>query len=157
MSRAFVSEEAAESAASLLPERPVSHAPNLVTRRGLELIGREVARLQDLLAAAPADGPDHPRIARDLRYWKARQASATLVEPAAGAADEVAFGTRVTIRRGDATQSWQLVGEDEAEPARGLLSWTSPLATALLGGRAGEEVEIGDGRQTVTILSIDRD
>jgi transcription elongation GreA/GreB family factor len=156
MSRAFVSEEATEASASLPPERPVSTAPNLVTRRGLRLIECEVARLLDLLAQTTPDSPDRPRIARDLRYWKARQASARLVEPASGNPDEVAFGTKVTIVRDGSTKSYQLVGEDEADPAQGLLSWISPLATALLGGRAGEVVEIGSGRQAVTIQRIER-
>jgi transcription elongation GreA/GreB family factor len=156
MSRAFISEEAAEATASLAPERPISDAPNFVTPRGLQLIDREVARLQELLLATPSDGPDRPRIARDLRYWRARQASTKLVEAAIGRPDEVAFGTRVTIVRDSSTISYQLVGEDEADPAQGLLSWTSPLATALLGGRVGDVVEIGGGRQAVTIRQIER-
>ena len=156
MSRAFVSEEAAEATAALLPERPISDAPNLVTPKGLKLIEGEVARLQALLAGTTSDGPERPRIARDLRYWRARQASARLVEPAAGRTDEVAFGTRVTIDRDGAAISYQLVGEDEADPSRGLLSWTSPLATALLGGRVGDVVDIGGGRQAVTIRRIER-
>ena len=71
--------------------------------------------------------------------------------------DEVAFGTRVTIIRDGPTITYQIVGEDEADPARGLLNWASPLATALLGGQVGDEVEIGGGRAPVTIGRIERD
>ena len=156
MSRAFVSEETTEAAASQLPERPVSGAPNLVTARGLKLINAEVDRLQALLVHAAADDVDRPRMARDLRYWKARQASARLMDSPAGEADEVAFGSKVTILRDGKAASYRIVGEDEADPARGLLSWTSPLATALLGARAGDEVDIGGGRAPVTVERIER-
>jgi transcription elongation GreA/GreB family factor len=156
MSRAFVSEETTEANASQLPERPISSAPNLVTARGLKLINEEVERLQTLLARASADDPDRPRLARDLRYWKARQASAQLVPSPPGDPDEVAFGTLVTIVRDGHTTAYQIVGEDEADPARGLLSWISPVATALLGGQAGDEVDIGGGRAPVTIQRIER-
>ena len=36
------------------------------------------------------------------------------------------------------TQAFRLVGEDEAEAAHGLISWTAPLAQSLLGPEAGE-------------------
>jgi transcription elongation GreA/GreB family factor len=156
MSRAFVSEETTEANAAQLPERPVSSAPNLVTARGLALINEEVDRLQAMLARAAADDAERPRIARDLRYWKARQASARLVEPTAGAPDEVAFGVRVTILRDGKSATYRIVGEDEADPARGLLSWASPLATALLGGGVGDEVDVGGGRMPVVIQRIER-
>jgi len=156
MSRAFVSEETTEANASQLPERPIGSAPNLVTAHGLKLIHEEVERLQALLARASADDPDRPRLARDLRYWKARQASAKPVQSPAGDADEVAFGTRVTIVHDGRTTTYQIVGEDEADPARGLLSWISPMAAALMGGQVGDEVDIGGGRALVTILRIER-
>jgi transcription elongation GreA/GreB family factor len=156
MSRAFVSEEAAEASAAALPERPVSAAPNLVTPRGLDLIDAQVARLEGLLAEAAPDAPERAGLARELRYWRARRASAQVVAPAPGAPDEVAFGTQVTIRRGGASTSYRIVGEDEADPPRGLLSWTSPLAGALMGARAGDVVEFGDGRPAVTVERIER-
>ena len=78
-------------------------------------------------------------IERELRYWSARRASARLVEPAA--ADRVRFGMRVTLRLpSGTTQAFRLVGEDEAEAAHGLISWTAPLAQSLLGREAGESV-----------------
>ena len=55
MSRAFVSEEAEESRASRLPERPISPHPNLVTPNGLVLIDEAVAGLQAALGEAGAD------------------------------------------------------------------------------------------------------
>jgi transcription elongation GreA/GreB family factor len=155
MSRAFVSEEAAEANTAVLLERPVSPAPNLVTVRGLELIDTEVARLEKLLGEMAADNPERARIGWDLRYWRARRASAQVVTRPAGTPDEVAFGTKVTICRGGGAVSYRIVGEDEADPPNGLLSWTSPLAKSLMGARAGDVVEIGGGRPAVMVDSIE--
>ncbi len=155
MSRAFVSEAAAEASAAILPERPVSAAPNLVTPRGLKLIDAELARLQRLLEGSAPDDPMRAAVARDLRYWRARQASAQLVVPAAAEPVEVAFGTRVSIRRGAAVSTYTIVGEDEADPPKGLLSWTSPLARSLMGSQRGDVVDGGD-RPSVTVEAVER-
>jgi transcription elongation GreA/GreB family factor len=155
MSRAFVSEDAAQANSAVLPERPISAAPNLVTHRGLLLIDTAIARLQKLLGELAVDDPERARVARDLRYWRARRASAQVVAVPAGAPNAVAFGTKVTIRRGGSTISYRIVGEDEADPPHGLLSWTSPLAESLMGARAGDVVEVGGGRPAVTVESIE--
>ena len=155
MSRAFVSEDAAESRDAFVADRPISPAPNLVTERGLALIEAEVAQLAQRQAETSRDDPARPAIDRDLRYWRARRASATLVPFIAGTA-EVGFGCRVTVRRaGAGTVTYRIVGEDEADPSAGLLGWTSPLATALIGAGIGETVEVGGGRPAVTIDAID--
>lgn len=156
MSRAFVSEDAAAASAAAVPERPVSRLPNLVTPRGLKLIEQRIADLQAALALREADAPDRPGLARDLRYWRTRRASAQLVEPGAAPA-EVAFGTAVTVRRGGSATRYRIVGEDEADPAAGLLSWASPLAAALMGARAGDTVKLGGDRPSVTVEAIEQE
>jgi transcription elongation GreA/GreB family factor len=140
VSRAFVrdSDETPES----LPERPVSSHPNFVTPRGLAQIEAQVQQLtaQRQAARASDDRAARLRIERDLRYWNARRASARLIEPGA-AAQRVRFGTQVTLRPASGvTQVFRLVGEDEADAAQGLLSWTAPLAQSLLGRQSGESV-----------------
>ena len=154
MSRAFVSEESAEAAASQVPERPVSTAPNLVTPSGLAHIDAEVARLEAALAALDAEDPEHARMARDLRYWRARHTTAQLVPPAEGEPEEVAFGTSVTVRREGESVTYRIVGEDEADPAQGLLAYNSPLVVALTGAAVGDVVELGGGRPAVTVERI---
>jgi transcription elongation GreA/GreB family factor len=75
---------------------------------------------------------------RDLRYWSARRASAQLVErtPADGTAG---FGSTVTLERADGRrQTWRIVGDDEADPANGSVSYVSPLARAVMGKTVGE-------------------
>jgi transcription elongation GreA/GreB family factor len=157
VSRAFVNEEAAEAAAAVLPDKPVSAHPNLVTPSGLRLIDGHVARLQAALAGSGSDDENRPRLTRDLRYWRARRNSAQVVEAPPRAPREVAFGTAVTVRRDGTAVRYRIVGEDEADPAKGLLSWTSPLAETLLGARIGETVEVGGDRPPVVIEGIERD
>jgi transcription elongation GreA/GreB family factor len=135
MSRAFV-KETAESAPP--PERMVSDGPNLVTEAGAAHIAAEVARLEAALKTE-ANPLLRETLARDLRYWSVKQASAQIVPPPTG--DTAAFGSRVTIRRGAREQSFRIVGEDEADPAHGLLNFKSPLAAAILGARKGDVIE----------------
>jgi transcription elongation GreA/GreB family factor len=153
MSRAFVKE--IDDAPPPPPlERPISTAPNRVTARGARLIDAAVAGLERQLAALPAVG-DLPVLRRDLRYWLARQASMQIasVDPAP---TQVAFGTRVRIRRGSRESELTIVGEDEADPAAGLVAWTAPLARALEGAEIGEivEFEAGGNIEEATVLAI---
>lgn len=154
MSRAFVSEEAEESRASAVPERPISAHPNLVTPNGLALIDAALASAQAALAEVPADDTTRPRLQRDLRYWQARRATATPIEPRTLPPDEVVFGVLVTVKRGKTTSRFRIVGEDEADPAQGLLSYMAPLAAAVLGAEAGETVEI-EGREPALVVAIE--
>ena len=155
MSRAFVSEAAKEARAALLPERPISPHDNLVTPNGLALIDAQLATTQGALSAAAADDAARPRLARDLRYWQARRASARIVEPRQSTPGEVVFGVMVVMRRGGTASRFRIVGEDEADPPRALLSWTSPLAGALMGAHAGDIVDPGGGREPVLIEAIE--
>lgn len=151
MSRAFVKES---DSVDDLPDRLISPHPNLVTREGLAQIEREVARLSRLYAEAQAaaDRDGLAVAARDLRYWTARLASAELVPPPQDRR-EVRFGAIVVLDRADGRrQTYQIVGEDEADPRAGTLSWVSPLAKALSGKCAGDDVSAG--ATTFTIVEI---
>ncbi len=64
-----------------------------------------------------------------------------MVEPASGG--EVHFGSTVEIERDDGVrQTFRIVGEDEADPARGTLAFVAPLAVALTGKQAGDTVTV---------------
>jgi len=66
----------------------------------------------------------------------------------------VRFGGTVTIEREDGrTQSWKIVGEDQADPAKGSISHVAPLARALIGKRVDDEAEVAG--QTVAIIAVD--
>jgi transcription elongation GreA/GreB family factor len=150
MSRAFVKE--VEPEIDGLPDRPMSTHPNFVTAEGLATIERTLSRFEAANKAAVAKN-DRTAIAatqRELRYWKARRSTAEVVEPAADKS-QVHFGATVTVRRDDGrAQTFRIVGEDEAEPARGTISYVSPLARAVLGGIVGDTVEVSGGNATIT-------
>lgn len=154
MSVAFTKEEDYEATAADLPDRPISSHPNLVTPDGLDAIEAELAAARAAYAAAQTGDVKEDRTAmaratRDLRYWSSRRGSAQLVEPATSDG-VVRFGGTVTIEREDGRrQTWRIVGEDEADPTKGSVSYVSPLAQAVLGKGvgdlamvAGAEVEI---------------
>jgi transcription elongation GreA/GreB family factor len=151
MSRAFTKEtdEVPE-----LPDRQVSEHPNLVTTRGLALIEAEVKRFEQALAEA-TEAEDREKIAaaqRELRYWTARRATAE-VQPPPVDCDSVRFGCRVTIERDDGRkQTYRIVGEDEADPAEGTLSYVSPLARALIGKEIGDVVPAGQSEAEIVAI-----
>ena len=141
MSRAFVKES--DQDAESLPERAISPHPNLVTARGLALLEARVRELEAERSAARAAndsgraGAHRPRPALFPGATRQRQAPIS----AAPNPDQVRFGVRALLQLPDgATQSFQLVGEDEADPKAGLISYVSPLATSLMGLRVGDEL-----------------
>ncbi|MFO7478472.1 MAG: transcription elongation factor GreA [Methyloceanibacter sp.] len=154
MSKAFTKEAEGGEVYDDLPDRPVS-PHNLVTPKGLEMIEAELARLHREHAAAK-DADDESRLAkvnRDLRYWTSRRATAQVVEPPTDFS-EVRFGSTVTIEREDGRrQTYRIVGEDEAEPSLGTLSYVSPVAQALLGKPVGETVQAGTAEATIADIS----
>lgn len=159
MSVAFTKEDSAETAAeTMLPERPVPAGPNLVTPAGLSALERQLAEARAAYEAALTieDVNERRRQAanpfRDLRYLAERVRTAQVV-PAAAGTDVVAFGGKVTFRRDDGrVQSYVIVGEDEAEPKAGSISFASPIARALMGRAVGEVVSLGDSE--LEIVSI---
>lgn len=154
MSRAFVKERDQAQGVAELPDRPISPHPNLVTAEGLAALDAEYARLQREHADAQAGGDRAAvaSLARDLRYFAARRASAQVVAPP-GDADLVHFGSRVTIDRADGRrQTFRIVGEDEADPSRGTLSHASPLARALIGKKIGDVVRAGNGEAEIAAI-----
>jgi transcription elongation GreA/GreB family factor len=154
MSRAFVRENDGAEVPQDLPERPVSSHPNFVTARGLQQIE---SRIHELEAAreAPKRSEDKDalgRVDRDLRYWQQRKATAKVVEPDSEPV-KVRFGVRVTLQYEDGTErTFTLVGEDEADPAQGLISWISPIAQALIGTSVGDEVSLQGLHAEITNL-----
>jgi transcription elongation GreA/GreB family factor len=156
MSRAFVRENDGAEVPQDVPERPVSSHPNFVTARGLQQIEN---RIDELEAAreAPKRSEDKDalaRVDRELRYWQQRKASAKLVAPERQPV-KARFGVRVTLQYDDGAQrSYTLVGEDEADPAQGLISWISPIAQALIGHGVGDEVTLQGQRAEIASLDI---
>lgn len=149
MSRAFVKETANDAPP---PERMVPDGPNLVTETGAAQIAAHVARLEAALKAE-TNVLLRETLERDLRYWAVRQASAQVVPPSNG--DIVAFGSKVTFTRNGRRQTYRIVGEDEADPAQGLLNVSSPLAAALIGARESDVVEMTSPPAEIEILKVE--
>jgi transcription elongation GreA/GreB family factor len=158
MAVAFTREEDYESQAANLPDRPISPHPNLVTATGLAAIEAELSAARAAYAAAQAEGgistdrTAMARATRDLRYWAARRASAQLTEPA-DSRDIVQFGRTVDCEREDGRrQTFRIVGEDEADPAKGSVSYVSPLARGLLGKTVGDIAMVNGAEVEVTAV-----
>jgi transcription elongation GreA/GreB family factor len=158
MSVAFTREEDLESRAADLPDRPISPHLNLVTASGLAAIEQALAEANAAYAAArgagdiSTDRTPMARATRDLRYWSARRATAQLSEPEP-VAGQVQFGRTVEVEREDGRrQAFRIVGEDEADPAAGRISYVSPLARALMGREVGDVVNLGGGE--VEVLGV---
>ena len=154
MSRAFVKEDDAGGGLEPLPDRPISPHPNIVTPEGLAAIEHQLATWQERHGAAVAadDRAALAASARELRYWNARRASAQVVKPP-DRPSEAAFGTTVTIERDDGRQqTWRIVGEDEADPAHGTLSYMAPVARALIGKSVGDTVRAGNSDAEIVAI-----
>ncbi|MGC2458452.1 MAG: transcription elongation factor GreB [Gallionellaceae bacterium] len=83
-------------------------------------------------------------IDRRIRFLAKRMDNAVVVDPALREkCDQVFFGATVTVSNSEGVETtYSIVGVDEADPGRGLVSWVSPLARALLKARAGDTVSL---------------
>ena len=132
-------------------ELPIPPGPNLVTPRGRALIEARVVELEAALAATP-DAEAAKPIARDLRYWKTRRATA--IDTAPRGDGVVGFGSRVRFALAGKERAVTLVGDDEADPPAGLLSFSAPLARALMGAEAGELVAFNGREEAIEVLEV---
>lgn len=159
MSVAFTKEESAETASeTLLPDRPISPHPNLVTEGGFRALELQLAQAREAYDATAKieDVNERRRQAagplRDLRYLAERIRTAQVV-PDPTSTDTVAFGSTVTFSREDGrVQKYRIVGEDEADPKTGSISYASPVARALTGKVMGDVVNVGE--QELEIIAI---
>ena len=144
MSRAFVKEN--EDQVPELPERPQSPHPNFVTPRGLALLKQQLIDLEGAKhrLATEQNLLDKEALLvteRDIRYVQERLTRAVPVDYAQQPRDRVDFGAIVeTEDENGVKRSFEIVGEDEADPNVGKLSWVSPLALALKDAKVDDTV-----------------
>ncbi|HUD29090.1 MAG TPA: GreA/GreB family elongation factor [Novosphingobium sp.] len=132
-------------------ELPLPPGPNLVTSAGLELIRRRIGELEAEIRTLE----DETRLKsakRDLRYWQTRLSTAEVQPEPSG--DKVMFGSRVRFALDGRSREATIVGHDEAEPAKGRLAFSAPLARALLGARAGDFVDFNGREDAIEVLEI---
>jgi transcription elongation GreA/GreB family factor len=143
VSRAFVKDEDRET--EVVTKRPQRRHPYYVTPEGHERLMRD-------LAAAQAAGDE-----RASEEAQERLSGAIVVRPEDQPRDIVRFGAGVTVETPDRKRTaYRIVGEDEADPLQGRISWLSPLAQALLEHRAGDRVvwQRPAGNVALKIVSI---
>jgi len=129
----------------------VEEGPNPVTPEGMAQIEAHVTRLETSLKSE-ANVLLRETLERDLRYWSQRKLTADVVQPSSDGT--VAFGSTVTIERNGRKQTFRIVGIDEADAAKGLISFRSPMAQAALGARSGDVIEAHEPLGEIEILSI---
>jgi transcription elongation GreA/GreB family factor len=162
MSRAFTREDDG-SAPEALPDLPQSPHPNYVTPSGLAALH---ARLREARARLAALQPQKDEIdarlpiamaERDIRFLDERIRRAIPVDSQSQPPGVVAFGAEVEVTGEDgAPRTFRIVGEDEADPGRGLITPFSPLGRALIGMRAGDVAvwERPAGRLELEIVAV---
>jgi transcription elongation GreA/GreB family factor len=159
LSVAFTKEDSAETASETqLPDRPISPHPNLVTETGLNVLQSQLQQAQNAYEATLKieDVNERRRQAalplRDVRYFSARLRTAKVI-PSPSSTEIVAFGSTVTFSRVDGrVQKYRIVGEDEADPKAGSISFVSPVAKAMMGKSAGDVIETAG--QEIEIVAI---
>ncbi|MEO6423087.1 MAG: transcription elongation factor GreB [Candidatus Nitrotoga sp.] len=97
-------------------------------------------------------------IDRRIRFLSKRLENSAVVDPEQrGFCDQVFFGATVTVCRQDgAEHTYSIVGVDEADAGRGLISWVSPLARALLKARVEDVVmlHLPDGVEELVVVEV---
>lgn len=97
-------------------------------------------------------------IDRRIRFLTKRLDLAEVVDPAAREdTDQIFFGATVLYSTADGHENRvTIVGVDEVDPARGYVSWISPIAAALLKARIGDQVTLRTpvGIETLDIVDV---
>ena len=163
MSRAFIKELDDNLDNIDLPERPQSEHINYMTVQGLGRIKLQLNDLQrqytklkeqeDKLSAKNQIKP----LEAEVRYLQKRVQCAIPIDINAQASEDIRFGATVDlIDDEDVQYTFMIVGEDEADVERGLISWVSPLARELIGKRSGDSVlwQRPAGDKNLEILSF---
>lgn len=154
-----------------------SDATNMITEDGLRELHEELAALEsegrreiaERIKVAREWGDlkenseyhdaknDQAHLETKIARLRERISSAVVVEQQAGEADTVGFGSTVVVRdQGGVERTWSIVSSHDASPAEGRISADSPVARALLGRRAGDQVAVmlPRGESVLTVLSV---
>jgi transcription elongation factor GreB len=177
MSKAFVKENGHEDDAAV-PERPAvgPGGKNYMTPEGYARLEAELRRLVELerpevvkvvsWAASNGDRSENGdylygkkrlrEIDRRVRFLIKRLESAEVVRSSGREIDQVFFGAAVRVKGREGEKTIRIVGIDEVDPARGDVSWISPIARALLKAREGDVVTLRSpaGEEKLEILEV---
>lgn len=135
-----------------------------------QLFGTERPKLVDTIAWAAGNGDRSENgdyiygrkrlreIDRRLSYLSKVMKQAKVVDPARQEQrDTVRFGATVELAdEDDERRVLTLVGEDEADASAGRISWSAPIARALVGAKVGDEriVRLPAGEKNYEVIQI---
>lgn len=150
-----------------------------LTVTGAEKLKAELQRLKTIdrprIIQAIADARAHGDLSENAEYHAAKEqqsftegriaeiesklSSAQIIDPkTVNAEGRVVFGATVDLSDEDSGKqvTYQIVGDDEADIAQGMISISSPIARALIGKEPGESVEVRvpDGTRRYEILDV---
>ena len=177
MSKAFVKEDGHEpDAAEHEPPAIPAGGKNYISPDGYARLKAELKQLVDVgrpevvktvaWAASLGDRSENAdyiygkrrlrEIDRRVRFLIKRLEAAEIVDSSGRDTDQVFFGAQVRTKSKDGERTVTIVGVDEVDPARGRVSWVSPIARALLKGREGDVVTLRTpaGEETLEILEV---
>jgi transcription elongation factor GreB len=163
MSRGFVREGDQEEV-PMVPQRAYlpEGVPNFVTRNGMEELLAEKEALTKEKENLNITNENEKRLAINfinakLQLLNNRIAEARIVEPEEQQKNEVTFGATVTLKNATTgkIQTFQIVGVDEADIARGKVSFISPVARALINKKVGERITLKRDRSDIVFDVID--
>lgn len=166
MSKAFTKEDVQDQPLFVPARAPLPEGvPNYVTAHGLMLLQEERrewlaerGRVESSSTGEEERKLELGAIAQRLAELDARLASATVVDLSKQPRDEVRFGARVTVLTdADEKRQYQIVGVDEADAAKGKVSFLSPIARAMIGLQVGDEasLKVARGMETLEIVKIE--
>ena len=150
MSRGFIKEGDQEEV-PMVPKRAYlpEGATNFVTRNGMaELLAEKESLIRER-EEMNVSNENERRIAVNyinarLQLLNNRITEARVVDPKDQPQDEITFGATVTLKNrvSGKIQDFQVVGVDEADIAKGKISFISPLARALINKKTGNSVTL---------------
>ena len=132
-------------------ELPIPPGPNLVTNRGFAMIQARHDAIEAQLTTELSE-EQRKKVLRDARYWRHQLASAQIAPVPSG--ETVAIGTRVSFIRDGKPRTLEIVGHDESDPGAGRIAFSAPLARAMIGAEAGDEVELRGAPDPITVVAI---
>jgi len=176
MSKAFVKEETETSEADAAAPPKLPAGKNYITPAGYARLEAELRRLVEAerpevvktvaWAASLGDRSENAdylygkrrlrEIDRRVRFLIKRMERAQIVHSAGRDTDQVFFGASVRLKGVSGERTVTIVGVDEVDPARGRVSWVSPIAKALLKAREGDRVTLRSpaGEEQIEILQV---
>ena len=97
------------------------------------------------------------RLEKRVAFLTGRLAITEVIDPVDQDSEHIRFGATVTVEPSSGPEKiYRIVGIDEADINQGLISWTAPLARALLDGKAGDVIKVSTpaGEQELEIIQV---